>query len=127
MSIPVDRAKLAEALTDFGPGYLLTTSPEGRVKAVTVEPVADGEVLRMPWSSKGTSANLAANPAATLVFPPRQPHGYTLIVDGTARPVTDGFELVAATAVLHRPSAHSDGPPPPEGCGNDCLPLGQPR
>ena len=29
-------------------------------------------------------ANLAANPAVTLVFPPLEHRGYTLLVDGTA-------------------------------------------
>jgi len=25
--------------------------------------------------------------------------------------------------VLHRPASHADGPPAPDGCGNDCAPL----
>ena len=46
MSIPVDVVDLAKALTDFGAGYLLTVSAEGRVKAVTVEPqVVDGALV----------------------------------------------------------------------------------
>ena len=51
MSIVVDVTKLAETLRDFGSGYLLTVSPEGRVKVITVDPVVDGATLRVsgPW------------------------------------------------------------------------------
>ena len=34
----MDLDRLEQALADFGAGYLLTTSPDGRVKVVTVEP-----------------------------------------------------------------------------------------
>jgi len=123
MSIPVAVDKLAEALAEFGAGYLLTASAEGRVKALTVEPtVTDGAVL-VPGPSRGSAANIAANAQVTLVFPPAVPHGYTLIVDGTAEPAGDDFRVTPQAAVLHRPSAHSDGPPPPDGCGHDCRPV----
>lgn len=124
MSIPVDVTKLADALADFGAGYLLTVSPQARVKVLTVDPeVVDG-ALRVSGPSRGSAANLAANPAVTVVFPPRQTRGYTLIVDGTAESDGDDFVVTATAAVLHRPASHSDGPPPPDGCGHDCVPLG---
>lgn len=119
MSIPVDLAALEQALHDFGFGYLLTASPTGGVKAVTVEPRwADGILLTAP--SKGSAVNLAANPNATVIFPPGTPKGYTLIVDGTATVTDDGIAMTPATAVLHRPASHSDGPVPPGSCSNDC-------
>ena len=122
MSIPVEIEKLAEALRDRGAGYLLTTSPGGRVKAVTVEPsLADG-VMRCPLS-KGTAANLADNPLATLVFPPREERGYTLLVDGTARVDEEAIAFTPESAVLHRPAAHADGPVAADGCGHDCAPV----
>jgi hypothetical protein len=123
MSIPVSMGDLAKALADFGAGYLLTTSGNGRVKAVTVEPVlTDGELV-VPAPGRGTSANVDANPAATLLFPPLAPRGYTLLVDGTASRVGDDVRITPATAVLHRPAAHADGPPAPDGCGHDCKPV----
>ena len=88
MSIPVDVADLARALKDFGAGYLLT-SRDGRVKVVTVEPsVTDGLVL-VAAPGKGTLANVADNAAVTLVFPPPEPKGFTLLVDGTAEVAGD--------------------------------------
>jgi len=124
MSIPVSTDQLARTLEGYGPGYLLTTSGDGRVKAVTVEPqVADG-TLSVAGPGKGSVANVRANPAVTLLFPPPEPRGYTLLVDGTAEVAGDDVRVTPATAVLHRPAAHADGPPPPDGCGHDCRPVG---
>jgi len=130
MSIPVEMARLAEALQDFGSGYLLTASADGRVKAVTVDPELDGGVLRCA-TSRGSAANLAANPQATLVLWPRQEHGFSLLVDGTAVAVDDAIELTPGSAVLHRPASHADGPAggvageavAGDGCGHDCTPV----
>ena len=123
MSIPVDPADLAQALADFDSGYLLTTaSPQ--VKVVTVDPVvADDGSLRVPGPGRGTLRNLAENPAVTLVFPPRERHGYTLLVDGTGAADGEDVVVTATAAVLHRPAAHADGPLPPDGCGHDCAPV----
>lgn len=127
MSIPVDLDDLAQALAGQAPGYLLT-SLDGAVRAVSAEPeVADG-ALRITDAGRRTCANIAANPAVTLLFPPREEHGYALLVDGTATLEGEGEgETVTVTptgAVLHRPRRHADGPPPPEGCGADCRPVG---
>ncbi|GAA5146106.1 hypothetical protein GCM10023340_16530 [Nocardioides marinquilinus] len=122
MSIPVDVARLAAVLADFDAGYLLTTR-DGRVKAVTVEPepAPDG-TLRIAAPGGGTLANLAANDAVTLVLPPRAPRGFTLLVDGTAAADGDAGDdvvLTPASAVLHRPRIHADGPPPPPSAGDE--------
>jgi len=125
MSIPVEVGRLAEALGDFGSGYLLTTSADGRVKAVTVDPeVVDG-VVRVA-SSRGSTANLAENPRATLVMWPREEHGHSLLVDGTAVASGDAIELTPESAVLHRPASHacsSDGHVRDSSCGHDCTPV----
>ena len=122
MSIAVDLDRLEQALADFGAGYLLTTSPDGRVKAVTVEPACvDGILLVGP--SEGSASNLSTNPTATVLFPPREAQGYSLIVDGTAAATDAGIAVTPQSAVLHRPASHSDGPPPPTGCQNDCTRL----
>ena len=101
MSIPVDVGDLAKALEGFGAGYLLTNRA-GSVKVVTVEPtVAEGFVL-VEGPGKGTVTNLAENAAVTLVFPPREPKGFTLLVDGTGQVTGDDVRITPATAVLHR-------------------------
>ena len=133
MSIPVDIADLACALADHDAGYLLSVSPVGTVKVVTVDPeVADGQI-RVAGPGRGTLANLVANPAVTLVFWPRERHGFTLLIDGTATADGDDIAITPSGAVLHRPAAHADGPPAPPalvagdsatGCGDDCHPVG---
>jgi hypothetical protein len=122
VSIPVALGDILARLDDFGSGYLLTTV-DGRVKVVTVDPVAAEEGLRVIAPGQGTLRNLAANPAVTLVFPPRAPRGYTMLVDGTAASVGADVVVTPTSAVLHRPAAHADGPLPPEGCGHDCEPV----
>ena len=122
MSIPVDVGDLATALEGFGAGYLLTNR-SGSVKVVTVEPTVTDGIVLVEGPGKGTVANLADNAKVTLVFPPLEPRGFTLLVDGTADVAGDDVRITPATAVLHRPASHSDGPPAPDGCGNDCAPL----
>ena len=83
VSIPVDPADLRTALAGFGSGYLLTTASP-RVKVVTVDPVVDDAGrLRIAGPGRGTLANLAANAEVTVVFPPAERHGHSLLVDGT--------------------------------------------
>jgi Pyridoxamine 5'-phosphate oxidase len=123
MSIPVEVADLAKALEDFGAGYLLTSSAGGTVKAVTVEPTFADGALVVAGPGRGSLANLTGNPAATLLFPPLEPKGYTLLVDGTAEVAGDDVRVMPTGAVLHRPASHADGPAAPDGCGNDCAPV----
>lgn len=122
MSIPVEIGDLEKALQGFGSGYLLTTSSD-RVKVVTVDPELPeiGLLVRAPGN--GTLANLAENPTVTLVFPPREAQGYTLLIDGTGTADGDDVRVEPASAVLHRPAAHADGPLQPDGCGHDCAPV----
>ncbi|WP_431842116.1 pyridoxamine 5'-phosphate oxidase family protein [Calidifontibacter indicus] len=129
MSIPVAIADLAAAVAEFGAGYLLTASTDGKVKVVTVEPEVRDRALVITGPSRGSAANIAANPQVTVVFPPAQPRGYTLLVDGQATLDGDDCVVTPSAAVLHRPAAHEDGPPAPAfagdktGCGNDCRPV----
>lgn len=107
MSIPVAVDRLGETLTDFDAGYLLTTSAAApaRVKAVSVAPVLDGAVLRAATPGRGSLANVAANPAVTLLYPPRTAPGFSLLVDGTAVVEGDDVVVTPTSAVLHRPPA----------------------
>ncbi len=122
MSIPVEIGDLKGALADFGSGYLLSTT-DGRVKVVTIDPEYDGASLLVAGPGRGTLANLAGNAAVTVVFPPVEPKGYTLLVDGVAEITGEDVRVTPGTAVLHRPRSHADGPLPPDGCGHDCAPV----
>jgi len=130
MSIPVEVADLARALEGFGAGYLLTVGAAGTVKVVTVEPAVRDGVVHVASPGRGTVANLATNPAVTLVLPPAEPRGFSLLVDGTGEVDGEDVRVTPTGAVLHRPASHADGPPPPasagaqtDSCGNDCTPV----
>ena len=49
-----------------------------------------------------TGRNAAAHGAVTVLWPPREPTGYSLIVDGTAMVDGDQLRLTPNRAVLHR-------------------------
>jgi len=134
MSIPVEIPDLARAVAAYGAGHLATVSPQGTVKIVTVDPVVDGEVLVVSGPGGGTLRNLLANPAVTLLFPPAERHGFALLVDGSGAVDGEDVRVTATGAVLHRPRAHADGPPPPfeapapgaaadSACGHECGPV----
>jgi hypothetical protein len=134
MSIPVDVTDLARAVAAFDAAHLATVSAQGTVKIVTVEPVVEGDALVVRGPGGGTLRNLAANPSVTLLFPPTERHGFALLVDGTGSADGEDVRLIPTGAVLHRPKAHSDGPPPPfdapsptaaadSACGHECGPV----
>lgn len=116
---------LARALDDVGPGYLLTTAGE-RVKAVSAEPALLDGVLHVPGPGRGSLSNVAANPAVTLLFPPTEPHGYTLLVDGSAVVDGEGVRITPGHAVWHRPADHAGADHAAgstSACGHDCHPV----
>ncbi len=50
-----------------------------------------------------------ANAAVTLLWPPREPDDFSLIVDGTAEVVAQTMHVRPTGAVLHRPAGTSPG------------------
>lgn len=123
MSIPVAIDDLVEATKERGWAYLLTVRDDLRPHVVAVTPVWDGDVLTMDVG-RGTARNAAERPAISLCYPPVEPDGYSLIVDGTAGAPADGTLRFSPTgAVLHRPAPSGAGGSS-TGCGNDCEPVG---
>ena len=101
MSIPVEVADLPQRLAEFDRGYLLT-SRDGAVKAVSVRAVPEDGHLLVAAPGRGSVANVGANPSVTLLFPPREDGGMTLLVDGTAAVEGDDVRVVPTSAVLHK-------------------------
>jgi hypothetical protein len=124
MSVKVDVHELAEKLRDYGFAYLLTVTDDQRTRAVAVTPApGEGGLTFTDGLGRGTRANLSVRPDVTLLWPPRDASGYTLIADGRVTVTEDMATFVAEHAVLHRPADH--GTPGASGCGNDCVPVGQ--
>jgi len=124
MSVPVDLAELAEHLQHYNFAYLMTVGEDQRAHAVAVRPSLDGPVLQVEGLGRRTLANLEARPAISLVWPPFEHGGYSLILDGRAALTDGGATVTPEHAVLHRP-AEEGATPGATGCGNDCVPLGE--
>jgi hypothetical protein len=126
----VDFKRLAAALPDYPFAYLITVDDNYRAHTVTVEPALREAILEVGLIGGRTRENLAHRSDVTLLWPPSEPGGYSLIVDGRAE-VTDSDDesvrlgVVPTRALLHR-EADSDSPEVAKGCLHDCVVFAEP-
>ncbi|OLT39487.1 hypothetical protein BJF86_08755 [Serinicoccus sp. CNJ-927] len=121
MSIVVDLEELAEALGRHPTAYLLLSGEERpHVGEVLVSMRDDVLVVERP--GRTASRTVPDRPHVTLLLPPAEAGGYSLIVDGEAALVGDELHVEPSHAVLHR-RPREGSPPSATGCGNDCQPL----
>lgn len=124
MSIPVDLDALRDELAGHErPAYVITAGDTGGPHLVAVYLTwSDGAFVA--GCGRHTAANVADRSEVSVVVPPNEPDGYSLIFDATGE-VVEGPErtlrLTPRKAVLHRPATGPDGA---RGCGHDCAPLG---
>ena len=126
MSVKVDLGELGQHLQRHPFAYLLTVGEDLRAHAVAVQPSLEEGGLLMTGLGRRTSDNIAARPDVSLVWPPYEPGGYSLIVDGRATVIDETARVEPGHAVLHRPADHAADPRAAAGgtgCGNDCVPL----
>ena len=126
MSVPVALDQLHATLDEFGTvAYLLSAGSDGRPRCVSVA-VSWSDDQLMASVGKRTGANIGIQPLVSLLWPPVEPGGYSLIVDGSAALSGEsdgGGAIIAITpsnGVRHRnaePSADASA------CGGDCAPL----
>lgn len=119
----VDLQALADALPDYPYAYLITVDDGYRVHTVTVEPQLRETVLDVGLIGGRTRNNLAQRADVTLLWPPAEPGGYSLIVDGTAEVTEAGAETARLTVVPTRALLHrdADSPDAAKGCLHDCV------
>jgi hypothetical protein len=124
MSVKVDLDQLAGALADFALAYLITVGDDFRAHTVAVDPVLTDGVLDVGPVGKTTRRNVGEHPDVTIVWPPREPSGYSLIVDGRANPPDGDAALIVVPnrAVLHR-RATPESPATSPDFLHDCVPL----
>ncbi|BBZ10796.1 pyridoxamine 5'-phosphate oxidase family protein [Mycobacterium branderi] len=124
----VDLQRLAAALGDFPLAYLITVDDDYRAHTVTVEPELRGGVLDVGLIGGRTTKNLANRADVTLLWPPREVGGYSLIVEGRAEVTEAGDDtirlaVVPTRALLHR---NADSPSAAKGCLHDCVVFSEP-
>jgi hypothetical protein len=119
VSIEVAAQDLAKTVDGFAFAYLLTLGdrPRPHIGAVHTT-VADG-VVRVQPVGRTAMRDVTGHDAVTLLWPPSDPGGYSLIVDGTATVVGDGVDVLPQRAVLHRPAPASAGTD--SSCSSDCV------
>lgn len=119
----VDLKALADALVDYPYAYLITVDDGYRVHTVTVEPQLREATLDVGLIGGRTRNNLAQRADVTLLWPPTEPGGYSLIVDGTAEVSEAGAETARLTVVPTRALLHrdADSPDAAKGCLHDCV------
>ena len=122
MSILVQLPGLANVITRYRFGYLMTTSAKGAPHAVAVAAVLQGGDLVVNGIGRRSRENALARPAVGLVWPPQSEADYSLIVDGQAAVTGESLRITPTRAVLHRP-APSPEPNASEACGSDCVEL----
>jgi hypothetical protein len=129
MSIAVELAELHDAtLSNQRAPYFLTVGGDGRPHSVETDWrwVDDGLELSV---GNRTLANARARAFVSLVWPPDELGGYSLIVDADVTHTEgtgagDNLVRVRPTrAVLHRPATQ----PTNAGCAADCAPIYSPR
>jgi hypothetical protein len=116
---------LAEAISQYGnDAYLLTVAQDGpHTSHVTIE--LRGNTLACVVGASA-ARNIARQPNVSVFWPPTEPGGYSLIINGTAAgehrgPGGTTAAITLTKSVLHRPGPRpddSDGP-----CANDCRRL----
>jgi hypothetical protein len=128
VSIPVELDRLKDETDRYGhSAYLLTTGDDGRPHAVAAAVVWDGDRL-VATPGNRTRHNAGERPLVSLLWPPAERDGYTLIVDATAevadRAGRPEVILIPTRGVLHRPGT---APAVRPSCTSDCIPLLEPE
>ncbi|RAV18013.1 pyridoxamine 5'-phosphate oxidase family protein [Mycolicibacterium sp. GF69] len=122
MTVKVALDQLADTMAGFPFAYLITVGDDYRAHTVAVEPALRDGTLDVGAIGRHTRANLAGHRDVTLIWPPREPGGYTLIVDGIGTPTDDALTVEPTRAVLHR-KATPESPSTSPDCLHDCVPL----
>ena len=127
MSSNVDFDQLAQRLVGHDYAYLITVDAQNRPHPVPVMPVLAGDTVRIgALGGRRSRANLARSTDVTVMWPPPEPGGYTIIADGQAQVSDDGGDVASLTfvptrAVLIRVATpESPGETP---CYSDCVDL----
>jgi hypothetical protein len=129
----VDFDRLADALAGYHSAYLVTVEDDYRVHTVDIEPELREQVIEVGLIGGRTRRNVENRSSVTLLWPPSQPGGYSLIVDGLAQlsdaPGSDddtaALQVVPTRALLHR-KADPARSGTAQGLRHDCVVFSQP-
>lgn len=103
MSLKVELADLPSKAAEYGPGFLLSGDGSGGPHAMHVRYEFSADpVVATCNVGRSAARNIEANPLVTLLWPPLEDGGFSLIADGEAL-VEEGIATIKMLgAVLHR-------------------------
>lgn len=121
-------SSLSEAMSQYGrDAYLLTVSKSGpHTSQVSVD--LRGNVIAC-LIGESAAKNIASEPNVSLFWPPKEPGGYAIIVNGTASPNRAPSGAAMAEITLTKSVLHRAGPKPRDSdgpCASDCRQLARP-
>jgi hypothetical protein len=119
VSIEVAAQDLAKTVEGYAFAYLLTLGDRPRPHIGAVHATVTEGVVRVQPVGRTTMRDVTGHDAVTLLWPPSDPGGYSLIVDGTATVAGERVDVVPQRAVLHRPAPASPGAE--SSCSSDCV------
>lgn len=116
---------LAEAIVQYGNDpYLLTVSKSGpHTSQVSVH--LRGNIIECAIGASA-ARNISSEPNVSLFWPPNEPGGYAMIVNGVASSKGGTNGESAAEIALTKAVFHRSGPRPPGSdgpCASDCRQL----
>ena len=107
--------------------YLLTIANDSpHMSLVSVD--LKGNVIACAVG-KSAARNIASKPNLSLFWPPREPGGYALVVNGTATGRREPGGVTRAEITLTKSVLHRAGPKPPDSdgpCTSDCRRIARP-
>lgn len=119
---------LIETLARYGRNaYLLTVAGDGPHTSFVSVNLA-GNVIDCAIG-KSAAKNIAASPNVSLFWPPVEPGGYALVVNGTAAGRHEPGGFTRAHITLTKSVLHRAGPKPPDSdgpCPSDCRRVARP-
>jgi len=127
----VDFQRLADALEGYQLAYLVTVDDKYRVHTVAVHPELRQGVFDVGLIGGKTRKNVDSRSDVTLLWPPSEPSGYSLIVDGRSE-VTESdddtarLRVLPTRALLHRKSEPGT-PGSAKGGLHDCVMFSKPQ
>lgn len=120
----VDVGAVAERAREYGFAYLITINAHERVHTSVVHPEFTDQAVTVPGASDRARGNAGTHPNVSLVWPPADATGYSLIVDGTADAQdAAALRIAVSRAILHRQAAEPSAPGAGDGCVQDCIEL----
>ena len=121
MSIPVEVDQIAAEMDRYGASaFVVTVRDDGTPHIAHVTFGAADGVLTCP-ASRTAALNVAERPSMSVLWPPFEDSGYSMIVDGEASVDGEVMSIAPTNGVLHRPAARPEGTN--GDCSSDCAPV----